>query len=70
MNMIEKLKKWLGCVPKSDDRLVSYSEANFLEWNREREKHLQMIAHLEMRVSELSAERDMWRRESMRGVTR
>ena len=68
--MIEKLKQWLRCAPKSDDRLVSYSEASFLEWHREREKHLQMIDHLKARIAELSAEKEMWQREAMRDIVR
>jgi hypothetical protein len=35
----------------------------------EREKHLQTIEHLKQRISELTAEKDMWMREATRPVT-
>lgn len=68
--MIEKLKNWLRCGSKSEERLVDYSSASFLEWHREREKHLQMIDHLKARIAELSAEKEMWQREAMRDIVR
>lgn len=48
-----------------ENRLIDYSQSDFIAWNREREKHLQMIEHLKSRVTELTAERDMWMREAM-----
>lgn len=39
------------------DRLVDYSQSDFIAWNREREMHLQTIDHLKSHVAELTAER-------------
>ena len=50
------------------DRLIDYSQSDFIAWNREREMHLQTIEHLKSRVNELAAERDMWMREATRTV--
>jgi hypothetical protein len=52
------------------DKLVDYSQSNFLEWNREREMHLQMIDHLKSENNNLRSERDMWRHEAMKSVQR
>jgi hypothetical protein len=51
-----------------EHRLIDYSQSDFIAWNREREMHLQTIEHLKSRVSELTAERDMWMREATRTV--
>lgn len=51
-------------------RLIDYSESDFIAWNLERERHLQTIEHLKSRVSELTAEREMWMREAMSDARR
>jgi hypothetical protein len=51
-------------------RLIDHSQSDFIAWNREREKHLQTIEHLKSRVSELTAEREMWMREAMSNARR
>lgn len=50
------------------DHLIDYSHNDFAIWNMEREKHLQTIEHLKQRISELTAEKDMWMREATRTV--
>lgn len=50
------------------DHLIDYSHNDFIIWNWEREKHLQTIEHLRQRVSELTAEKDMWMREATKTV--
>lgn len=54
------------------DRLIDYSQNDFIAWNREREKHLQHIEDLrsafdilEAAFEELEKERDYWRRLAM-----
>lgn len=51
-----------------ENRLIDYSQSDFIAWNLERERHLQTIEHLKTRVSELTAEKDMWMREATRTV--
>lgn len=51
-------------------RLIDYSQSDFIAWNQERERHLQTIEHLKSRVSELTAEREMWMREAMSDARR
>ena len=51
-------------------RLIDYSQSDFIAWNLERERHLQTIEHLKSRVSELTAEREMWMREAMSDARR
>ena len=71
MRSLKNLKSLLKFGPEiPEDRLIDFSRTNFLEWNREREKHLQTIEHLKARVNELSAERDMWMRESLSNARR
>lgn len=65
------LKTLLKFGPKTpDERLVDFSQKNFLEWHREREKHLQMIDMLKEDIKGLRAERDMWMREAMSNARR
>lgn len=52
-----------------NNRLIDYSQSDFIAWNAEREKHLQTIAHLKERIEELSDERDMWHREANKRPT-
>lgn len=66
MRSLKNLKSLLKFGPTiPEDRLIDFSRSDFLSWNREREKHLQMIDHLNARVNELTAERDMWMREAL-----
>lgn len=63
MKSLKSLLKFGPEIP--EDRLIDFSRTSFLEWNREREKHLQMIDMLKAQVDNLRAERDMWMREAM-----
>lgn len=68
---MKSLKSLFKCGPKiPEDRLVDFSRENFLEWHREREKHLQMIDMLKSQVDNLRSERDMWMREAMSNARR
>lgn len=65
------LKSLFKSGPKIQDNvLTDLSRASFLEWNREREKHLQMIDMFREEVKGLRAERDMWMREAMSNARR
>ena len=47
------------------DRLIDYSQNDFIAWNRERETHLQYIDMLKIAVEDLKQERDYWRQIAM-----
>lgn len=52
------------------EKLVDYSKANFLEWHREREKHLQMIEMLKEENANLKFNCDYWRNAALEDARR